>query len=229
MQTIPGRRDAGRLALIFLVTFLVLIGCGGDDPQDPDDGNGNGGQTVLSAESSSGWTCDIFVSSYSGPTCTQNTYHSTAIGDFWISGGFRIFVHSAPGNGCCNAQMRDGSITSAKMDLRGYKTLRLKGHLTLYFERSSAGESSMAVWLLSNVPNTPDLELLSEEIVPYQSGELLLEQELDVSLENAIGYGEATLFIRTHVDGAMGDPSCAGGQPMDVYARISNLRIVGSK
>ena len=79
-----------------------------------------------------------------------------------IPGGFRVLSHSTRGTDCCDSQFKDGTITSKKLDLSGYATLRFKAHLTLYIQRDIRYKACrMIVRLYSNIPNTPDLEIAS--------------------------------------------------------------------
>jgi hypothetical protein len=213
--------------------LLTASGCGGDDTQNPNGNGGNGGGevTVLSASTSDGWTCDFFISIRSGSSCSNlRTYDTDSIGSFWIPEGFRIYTRSTPGTDCCNAQLKSGSITSKKLDLSGYASLRLQGHLKLYFERqvTGLGQAWVGLTLLSNVPNTPDLEIAYEKLTPSQTGEFVLEKSIDVSLENAIGHKEATLFINGRVDGGCGG-SYPTYVPAEVYVELRALRIVATK
>lgn len=64
----------------------------------------------------------------------------------------------------------------------------------------------------------------SRDRLRYYGGTLLLEKDIDLSLENAIGYKAATIAIGARVEGGCGDVN-----PTDVYAELAGLRIVGTK
>ncbi len=216
-----------RILAVFFSLALVLPGCGGDDGTGPGDGNGGGEKTILSAATSDGWTCHFYITEVSGPSCEYyRQYESERIEDFWIPGGFRVATRSARATDCCNSQGKRGTITSGKIDLSGYETVRLKTHLTFYEDHWVSGTyGEIRVTLYSNVPNTPDLlRVIDEHFVAVSGLPTLIEKDIDVSLENAIGYKEATIEIRINVNGG-----CGGYWLNDLSVEVGNFRIVGTK
>lgn len=215
---------AKRLGIVISLVVLLVPACGNDDATGPRGGNGGGEKTILSAETSDGWSCHFYISERSGPRCEYyRQYESERIEDFWIPGGFRISTRSDRGTDCNNYQEKRGTITSGKIDLSGYETVRLKAHLTFY-EDHQAGYGEIRATLYSNVTNTPDLVGIINERFHAETGGVPIEKDIDVSLENAIGYKEATIVLqfRVYVD-------CGGYVLNNLFLEVGNFRIVGTR
>jgi hypothetical protein len=220
-----------RYGFVGAVAVALSVASCGDDGTGPSDGNIGEEKIVLSARTSDGWTCHFYIDETSTPyNCAgyYRQYESERIEDFWIPGGFRVLTHSTrgPAYDCCSYQKKEGKIMSGKINLSGYKTLRLKTHLK--FDADSytnpGGYCDVYVTIHSNVPNTPDLlGVINEYFSARQGPVYTIEKDIDVSLENAIGYKEATIEIRVKLMGG------CGGLNNDHSIELGDFRIVGTR
>jgi len=99
-----------------------------------------------------------------------------------------------------NCSLRDGAFTSngqnpstwrsRRIDLTPYGSVRLRCAMTL----PTAAHVVFDLFLESNVPGTGDLEILRVQYLPA-----VADSVIDLSLENALGFREASL--RVHIQG----------------------------
>jgi hypothetical protein len=225
-------RTARSVPLIALAwAIVVALNCGGGDSAGPGDGSGGGEKTVLSAATSDGWSMTLHGTERRDANCTTYTFDSTNIGDVWIAGGFSVVTQSRTGNNCCQGQYKYCRIESKRFDLSGYTKARFRATLRMYSEHyvePGGWRIHTLLGLKSNVPNSPGLDLINEDLYAEFAGETLVEKNIDVSVENAIGYKEASISMSFEVSGG-----CGGTAPdflwNQVYVELTDLKIVATK
>jgi hypothetical protein len=194
-----------RIRTVFLAClYFSLIGCGEQNtPAGPGDpGNGDGLVTLLDATDASEWSCEI-------PGSSNCNYCQVTSGAIVV----RDSTYLNPDSRRCNSL--GGRCTFRlvhRLDFRPYESARLQCHI----ERSDAPfGAAVSIWIRSNVPGTPDLNVYSTMASR--------PEDVDLSLENALTYAEATVEIIANAY-ASGEPSQGCGDTASIV--LSNFRVV---
>jgi hypothetical protein len=187
---------------------------------------------VVSAATKDGWTLALHVDEKRDANCTTYSSNSTNVGEVWVTGGFSVVTQNRTGNNCCQWQYKLCRLDSKKFSLTGYKTVRLKAHLTMYaqhYVEPGGWRGKINLSLISTVPGSPSLfDVVSEQLYADFNGSTTVEKDIDVSLANAIGYPEATVRLTIEVSGGCGG-SGANLVWNDVYVKLADIKIVTTR
>ncbi len=234
--------------LVGLLSLLLCLaaGCGGGDKgTNP---NGTADTLILGTDPAS-WTA-VAVTTMEGAddpqyACDYQVRDSSDIGRALSNGviGFR-----GVSIGCgqsCGPRGTYANLRSIPVDFTRYSTARLRcliraGGSGDPFPYHSGGlrglrndQAHLYVHVRSNVPGTPDLTYVVRR--DYASVSDTTETPIDVSLENALGFHEATVEIDLDAKAACGewyDSSPGGGYryvPGAAILEVLDFRVTGRK
>ncbi len=201
-----------------LVIAAVLAACSKDDGSltDPAGDGGGGDVTVISMANENAWT---FETSLNRP----RTY--------WENGVFKCSVYIYGTSPNCSSLNRINSAVSAnRIDFTQYKTCRVqfrayaRAHA---FAWTGGAHARLTVIIHSNVPATPDLEVveIQAEALSLSSTPDEMDQTFDLSLENALGFSEGTVGV--YLDTVLNEP---GQSPCnsEAFIEVHDFQVVGT-
>lgn len=174
-----------RLRAAILAAALALLSCGGGDgPTNPPGNGGNGSLvTLLDASRPEDWI----------PSCSScyRDWERCSVrgGVFTVADTTR---YDSAERACLSSAFYGCTWTSrTHIDFRPYESARLQ-----FSVRVTDYGSHSIVWAVvhSNVPGTPDLPLPTTALLPREPY-ATWEQLVDISLENALTFREATLEL----------------------------------
>jgi len=171
---------ARRLAAL-LVSILLLLGCDENGtPSTPGGGNNQDSTVVLLGLDPADWQCE---------SATINCRRCLIRGSS-ITVEDSTYLVQTPTRHCVNGGGLCRFRSIRRLDFRPYRAARLR----FVARRLTSDEyPRVHVLVFSNVPGTPDLQVVDETVrSPRPDGELAV----DVSLENALTYGEATIQLQ---------------------------------
>jgi hypothetical protein len=142
---------------------------------------------------------------------------------------------------CADGTVR-ATLLSSAFDLRPYSSARLRFEWASLFEiheqatSGGGGSGEVRVIVKSNVPGTDDLSVLWKSFRSRALAPQLTSSDggvVDVSLENALGFGEATVQIFLRLDGWCSACSRCGDRgrlyPASARVEVRDLEVVGSR
>lgn len=203
--------------LFQLLLLVTVLSCSKDDgtPADPnDDGAGNQTVTVISMAKKDAWTYQTTLPGW--------PYTS------WENGVFKCSVAIDGTPPSCRSLDRSCTARSAnRIDFTQYKTCRVQFHA---YARADAfagnATAKVTVVVLSNVPATPDLEVVETWAASSNSQADELDQTFDLSIENALGFHEGTVIV--HLQTFLNEPQHSICQS-ESFIEIHGFKVVGTK
>lgn len=226
MRTVPSCRGRRRLSIVFLTAsiLLALASCGGDDPQDPGDSNGNE-IVVLSADKPEDWSA-LIGHDYNFPTrCTTYDFDRiTDVSAILSNGAFRVRTYSYGSGTCCVFENYLCEIQTTKLvDLTPYKTARVKGQVRMYMQREAFGGCGLEV----RADFCGLTRLVDEKLCERANGSVVTK-DFDLNISDALDCARGTFYLTIRVGGWCGGSSPTW-QDNEVYVEVRNLRIVVTK
>lgn len=203
--------------LFQLLLLVAVLSCSKDGgPADPDDGGGNQTVTVISMANQGAWTIQTSLPGW--------PYTS------WENGVLKcsVEIYGTPPN--CSSHNRSCSASSAnRIDFTQYKSCRVqfraRGRAHAYAWTGGA-TAKVTVVIRSNVPATPDLEVVESWAGSSGSQPGELDETFDLSLENALGFHEGTIAV--YLNTTLSEPGQSPCQS-ESFIEILGFKVVGTK
>lgn len=139
-----------------------------------------------------------------------------------------VYIYGTPTN-CSSLNRINSAVSASRIDFTQYKSCRVqfrayaRAHAYAW---SGGAHARVNVIVHSNVPATPDLEVVEVQALSLSSSPDELDQSFGLSLENALGFSEGTVGV--YLDTVLNEP---GQSPCnsEAFIEIGNFKIVGTR